>query len=86
MSKLKIYQVDAFTSELFRGNPAAVIPLDEWLSEELMQNIAAENNLAETAFILQKDNEFNIRWFTPKLEVEISGRARTYLIGEIETS
>lgn len=71
----KIYQVDAFAEEIFSGNPAAVCPLDEWLSDELMQNIAAENNLAETAFYVKKDNVFELRWFTPEVEVDLCGHA-----------
>lgn len=73
--KLKIYQVDAFTSELFGGNPAAVCPLDTWIAEELMQKIAAENNLAETAFYVKNDNGYDIRWFTPTVEVDLCGHA-----------
>lgn len=72
---LPIYQVDAFTSKLFSGNPAAVCPLKKWLPGSLMQNIAAENNLAETAFIIRKGKEFDIRWFTPALEVDLCGHA-----------
>ena len=73
---MKMYQVDAFTKELFRGNPAAVLVLDEWLDEKLMQNIAAENNLAETAFVKRIDTEnYEIRWFTPKVEVDFCGHA-----------
>lgn len=70
-----IYQVDAFTSELFKGNPAAVVPLEKWLPEEAMQNIALENNLSETAFFVQNKNEYDIRWFTPKAEVDLCGHA-----------
>lgn len=71
-----MYQVDAFTTELFKGNPAAVIVSNEWLADSLMQNIAAENNLAETAFVKIIDHEnFEIRWFTPKLEVDFCGHA-----------
>ncbi|MEQ9287284.1 MAG: PhzF family phenazine biosynthesis protein [Cyclobacteriaceae bacterium] len=73
--KLRIYQIDAFTDQVFRGNPAAVCILDEWLEESLMQKIAAENNLAETAFVVKKDNSFQIRWFTPKVEVNLCGHA-----------
>ena len=73
--KLKIYQADAFASELFKGNPAAVIPLDEWLPENLMQQIAAENNLSETAFFIPESDHFHIRWFTPKAEVNLCGHA-----------
>jgi PhzF family phenazine biosynthesis protein len=73
--KLKMYQVDAFTNKLFHGNPAAVCVIDEWLSEDLMQNIALENNLSETAFVVPKDDEYEIRWFTPAAEVELCGHA-----------
>lgn len=73
--KTKIYQVDAFTNELFGGNPAAVCPLDEWLSEELMQQIAMENNLAETAFYVKDGEQYHIRWFTPTVEVDLCGHA-----------
>lgn len=71
----KIYQIDAFTSDVFRGNPAAVCPLDEWISEELMQNIAAENNLAETAFYVKRSHFYELRWFTPETEVDLCGHA-----------
>jgi len=84
--KIKLYQVDAFTSEVFKGNPAAVCPLDEWISEELMQNIAMENNLAETAFYVEKDDIFEIRWFTPKTEIDLAGHptlATSYVIFNI---
>ncbi len=74
-SKLPIYQVDAFTSHLFKGNPAAVCPLDSWLPDELMQNIAAENNLSETAFFVQKGAYHELRWFTPAVEVALCGHA-----------
>ncbi len=73
--KIPIYQVDAFTDKLFGGNPAAVCPLEEWLSPELMQNIAAENNLSETAFFLRKEKIFELRWFTPLIEVDLCGHA-----------
>lgn len=73
--KIKIFQVDAFTAKLFSGNPAAVCPLDKWLPEDVLQNIAAENNLAETAFYVKTGNEFHIRWFTPKSEVKLCGHA-----------
>jgi PhzF family phenazine biosynthesis protein len=73
--KLKIYQVDAFTSKVFGGNPAAICPLEEWLSDELMQNIAMENNLAETAFYVKKGNQYEIRWLTPTVEVDLCGHA-----------
>ena len=73
--KYKIYQVDAFTDKVFSGNPAAVCPLDEWLSDDLLQKIAMENNLAETAFYVKHDNQIKIRWFTPKMEVNLCGHA-----------
>lgn len=72
---LKIYQLDAFTDKVFGGNPAAVIPLTRWLSDELMQNIALENNLAETAFYVPEGDRFHIRWFTPTVEVDLCGHA-----------
>jgi PhzF family phenazine biosynthesis protein len=75
VQKLKIYQVDAFTDKLFTGNPAAVCILDNWIDEYLMQSIAAENNLAETAFIVPKGSDFEIRWFTPAVEVDLCGHA-----------
>lgn len=71
-----MYQVDAFTTELFKGNPAAVIVSNDWLDASMMQNIAAENNLAETAFIKVIDDEnYEIRWFTPTVEVDFCGHA-----------
>jgi PhzF family phenazine biosynthesis protein len=70
-----LYQVDAFTDTLFGGNPAAVIPLQKWPDDALMQNIAAENNLAETAFIVPEEDAFRIRWFTPLVEVDLCGHA-----------
>lgn len=73
--QLPIYQVDAFTDKLFGGNPAAIVPLKTWLSDELMQKIALENNLSETAFFVQTDNRFHIRWFTPTIEVNLCGHA-----------
>ena len=74
-TKMKIYIVDAFTSELFGGNPAAVCPLQDWISDELMQQIAKENNLSETAFFVPKGNDFALRWFTPVREVDLCGHA-----------
>lgn len=70
-----LYQVDAFTEKIFGGNPAAVCPLDKWLPDELMQNIAMENNLAETAFYFPNENHFELRWFTPTTEVDLCGHA-----------
>ena len=72
---IPVYQVDAFTDSLFSGNPAAVCPLDFWPSDDILQNIAAENNLSETAFFKKRDNLFEIRWFTPLAEVELCGHA-----------
>jgi PhzF family phenazine biosynthesis protein len=75
MTTLKIYQVDAFAKEVFSGNPAAVCPLTAWLSDDIMQKIAEENNLAETVFYVPKNNQFEIRWFTPTTEVDLCGHA-----------
>jgi PhzF family phenazine biosynthesis protein len=72
---IKIYQVDAFAEKIFSGNPAAVCPLAEWIPEHVMQNIAMENNLAETAFYVKKEDRYEIRWFTPALEVDLCGHA-----------
>lgn len=72
---MKIYQVDAFSSSLFGGNPAAVCPLKSWLSAETMQKIAAENNLAETAFFVPNGHAYDLRWFTPAIEVDLCGHA-----------
>lgn len=73
--KLTLYQVDAFTKTVFGGNPAAVCILEDWLVTHLMQKIAQENNLAETAFIVQKNSTFELRWFTPETEVDLCGHA-----------
>nr|WKN36710.1 PhzF family phenazine biosynthesis protein [Tunicatimonas sp. TK19036] len=73
--QLTLYQVDAFTQKIFGGNPAAVCPLDDWLPDELMQAIAAENNLAETAFFVPQADQFGLRWFTPTVEVDLCGHA-----------
>jgi PhzF family phenazine biosynthesis protein len=72
---IPIYQVDAFTLGPFSGNPAAVCPLDAWLDDDSMQNIAAENNLAETAFIVWREDGYDLRWFTPTVEVDLCGHA-----------
>jgi PhzF family phenazine biosynthesis protein len=72
---LTIYQVDAFTKEVFKGNPAAICPLAEWLSDETMQRIALENNLAETAFFVRNDGFYELRWFTPTVEIDLCGHA-----------
>jgi predicted PhzF superfamily epimerase YddE/YHI9 len=73
--RLPIYQVDAFTDKLFRGNPAAICPLDSWLPDDTMQAIAAENNLAETAFFVKDGDGYALRWFTPAVEVDLCGHA-----------
>lgn len=77
--KLQLFQVDAFASKTFEGNPAAVVPLDKWLSDEVMHKIAIENNLSETAFFIpakpDEDFDYHIRWFTPAIEVELCGHA-----------
>lgn len=73
--KLKLYQIDAFAEKVFTGNPAAVCPLDSWPESTLMQHIAQENNLAETAFFVKKDSVFELRWFTPEIEVDLCGHA-----------
>jgi PhzF family phenazine biosynthesis protein len=73
--KIPIYQVDAFTSRLFAGNPAAVCPLEAWLDDAALQAIAAENNLSETAFFVRRSARFHLRWFTPAVEVDLCGHA-----------
>ncbi len=73
--KLKIYQIDAFTTQLFGGNPAAVCPLESWIEDSLMQKIALENNLSETAFYVKNEDQYEIRWFTPAAEVDLCGHA-----------
>jgi len=72
---IKIYQIDAFADKIFSGNPAAVCPLDKWLPNDVMQNIALENNLAETAFYVFEKEGLRIRWFTPNVEVDLCGHA-----------
>ena len=70
---IPIYQVDAFTDHVFGGNPAAVCPLERWIDPDLMQKIAQENNLSETAFFVQNGYMFDIKWFTPKREINLAG-------------
>lgn len=70
-----LYQVDAFADRVFEGNPAAVVPLSEWPADALMQAIAAENNLAETAFFVREGEGYRLRWFTPMVEVDLCGHA-----------
>lgn len=73
---LKIFQIDAFTDKVFGGNPAAVCPLSDWLSDTVLLNVAKENNLAETAYFIHKsDNVFHLRWFTPEIEIDLCGHA-----------
>jgi len=73
--KLNLYQIDAFAKNIFEGNPAGVCPLDEWIEDNIMQKIANENNLSETAFFVKENNSFHIRWFTPSSEVDMCGHA-----------
>jgi predicted PhzF superfamily epimerase YddE/YHI9 len=73
--KIPIYQIDAFTSRVLAGNPAAVCPLPSWLPDATLQAIAAENNLSETAFFVGRDGEYQLRWFTPLCEVDLCGHA-----------
>jgi len=72
---MKIYQVDAFTNKVFKGNPAAVVPLNIWISDEIMLAIAQENNLSETVFFVEIDGTYDIRWFTPSCEIDLCGHA-----------
>lgn len=73
--KLTIYQVDAFAEKVFKGNPAAVVPLENWLDDDLMQQIAMENNLAETAYFVKTEAGYHLRWFTPEYEIDLCGHA-----------
>ncbi len=75
MTDIDLYQIDAFTDTVFGGNPAAVCPLQEWLPDELLKKIAAENNLSETAFFVPDENGFHLRWFTPTTEIDLCGHA-----------
>ena len=75
MKAIPIYQVDAFTEQLFGGNPAAVCPLKTWLPDEVLLQIAQENNLAETAFFITQEDRFHLRWFTPEIEMDLCGHA-----------
>jgi len=87
---MKYYVVDAFASQLFKGNPAGICLLDEWIDDATMQNIAFENNLAETAFLVQNNNSFELRWFTPECEIDLCGHATLasafVLMNLVETS
>lgn len=73
--EIPVFKVDAFSQHVFSGNPAAVCPLDHWLPDQTLQAIAAENNLAETAFFIRNDGHFHLRWFTPACEVDLCGHA-----------
>lgn len=73
--RILLYHVDAFSSELFRGNPAAICPLDQWLDDQTLQSIAAENNLSETAYYVPDGKSYRLRWFTPGVEVDLCGHA-----------
>src|SRR5262245_36021711 len=73
--RFPIYQVDAFASRVFSGNPAAIVPLDRWLDDAALQAIAAENNLSETAFLRWGNEGWDIRWFTPGIEIDLCGHA-----------
>ena len=73
--ELTMYQVDAFASRVFTGNPAAVVPLTEWLPAETMQAIAMENNLAETAYFVKQGDRYGLKWFTPEREIDLCGHA-----------
>jgi len=88
--KIPIFIVDAFSSRIFSGNPAAVCPLDYWLDDGQLQSIAAENNLSETAFIVNRGGYYQLRWFTPQMEVEICGHATLasafVLMNQVDTS
>lgn len=75
VTRIPVYQVDAFASRVFTGNPAAVCPLENWLPDEQMQAIAAETNLADTAFFVRNGDGYHLRWFTPKVEVDLCGHA-----------
>ena len=75
MDNIEIFQIDAFTDKIFHGNPAAVCLLSDWLNDELMQAIAAENNVSETAFVLHNEDAYYIRWFTPNGEISLCGHA-----------
>ena len=73
--EIKIFQVDAFSDQIFSGNPAAICPLEEWLDDKILLNIAQENNLSETAFFIATDEGFHLRWFTPEIEMDLCGHA-----------
>ena len=90
MKRLAIYQFDAFSSHIFGGNPAAIVPLDKWLEDAVMQSIAEENNLSETAFFVEEGKNYRLRWFTPTIEVNLCGHATLaaahLIFSEIDTA
>ncbi len=73
--ELELYQIDAFTNKVFAGNPACVVPLKEWLPDDILLNIAQENAVAETAFFIENGDKFHLRWFTPEIEMDLCGHA-----------
>ncbi len=73
--KLSLYQIDAFTDKTFGGNPACVVPLDNWLDDDILLQIAKENAVAETAFFVDKGDKIHLRWFTPEIEMDLCGHA-----------
>tara|TARA_B100000780_G_scaffold134788_1_gene94452 strand:+ start:1322 stop:2110 length:789 start_codon:yes stop_codon:yes gene_type:complete len=73
--KLDLFQIDSFTDDVFKGNPACVVPLKKWLSDDILLNIAKENAVAETAFFIDKGEKFHLRWFTPEIEMDLCGHA-----------
>ena len=73
--KLPIFQIDAFSDKVFGGNPACVVPLENWLKDEVLLKIAQENAVAETAFFVRKGKNFHLRWFTPDIEMDLCGHA-----------
>lgn len=80
-----VFHIDSFTETLFEGNPACVVPLDEWISSDLMLNVAKENSVAETAFIVQNGDSYDLRWFTPDLEMDLCGHATLAVAHAIKT-
>lgn len=85
---MKCYHVDAFTKDVFKGNPAVVCVLDKWLPDDLMQHIAIENNLSETAFVVPEGKNYRLRWFTPGGEIDLCGHATlatAYVLGRFVT-
>ncbi len=75
MVEITFYQIDAFANEVFSGNPAGVCLLDRWLKDDVLQSIAEENNLSETAFLVRQKGYYDLRWFTPEVEIDLCGHA-----------